>query len=36
MKKGPRRVKKTAIQLDKEMEDYRAAAETFDIKNNTS
>jgi len=30
MKKGPRRVKKSAGQLDKEMEDYRAASDAFD------
>lgn len=31
-KKGPRRVKKSAEQLDKEMEDYRAASYMFDLK----
>lgn len=28
MKKGPKRVKKTVNQLDREMEDYRAAIDT--------
>jgi hypothetical protein len=30
-KKGPRRLKKSREQLDKEIEDYRAVAEVFDF-----
>jgi len=36
MKKGPRRVKKSATQLDKEMEDYRAASDVFDLAHDDS
>jgi THO complex subunit 4 len=35
-KKGPRRVKKTVMQLDKEIEDYRAASGAFGIKDDNS
>jgi THO complex subunit 4 len=34
-KKGPRRIKKSLEQLDKEMDDYRAAANSFDFSNGT-
>ena len=30
-KKGPRRIKKSLEQLDKEMEDYRAAVDSFNF-----
>lgn len=31
-KKGPRRIKKSVVQLDKEMEEYRASANVFDLR----
>lgn len=35
-KKGPKRVKKSATQLDKDMEDYRMQADVFQLGSNVA